>query len=189
MKCNPSADSYSQAAQLAVAHPDPPVERIAGGVNAEFGRSSDHDFFQPFHIGGDRQPGGAQVNDRVSDQLTRTVKCDVAAAFHVHYRDLCFLENSFRDPDICQSAPAAESEDRRMFREKENICRDRPGAYCSNQTQLKVMGLFVTHQPQVGAEPCRSLVGFWFVISDFQFLISTSKSSRWVALRSTHPTH
>jgi hypothetical protein len=61
----------------------------------------------------------------------------------MHYRDSSFLEEKFGNPEVLPSAPAAQSENRLMFHEQENILDDDPALSGGDKTKLEVTDLFV----------------------------------------------
>ena len=78
---NPMPDRDSDTAKFSVSYPNPWVERVSPRHHPEVGRRSDHRFLEAMDVIRNSQSGGAEIDDEVGDDLSRTVVGDIPAPF------------------------------------------------------------------------------------------------------------
>ena len=116
---------------------------LRSAITPQSAAGADHDFFQGGHIFGHGQPCRMEIDDAIPDKLAGSVECDVATPLHMEDRDPGLLQKALGDGEVLASASAAQSENRRVFQEHDDIrVQDRrvPGG---NQLNLQSPGVRV----------------------------------------------
>src|SRR5436309_14717753 len=95
-----------------------------------------------------------EIDDRVTDELTRPVKGDVASALHFEKIDPAGLEIPWRRDEVFVFCRAPEGDDGIMLEEKENILADFARNAGGGETTLQIERLGVprdalSHDPEL----------------------------------------
>jgi hypothetical protein len=78
---HPVAHGHTDAAKLAAGGPDAAVARVVARDHASVSGGAQHHLLHEGHMVTHREPGRAQMDDRVDHQLARVVAGDLAAPF------------------------------------------------------------------------------------------------------------
>src|ERR1700722_5566995 len=92
-------------------HPEAMLAFDARGLDAVFGGSLDHHFFELLDVPADVAAMRGQIHDRIADDLAWTVIGDVAAAIGFAKFDVHLIEQVAAGSKILSIAVAAEGDD------------------------------------------------------------------------------
>ena len=127
---NPSRDPHADCGELVLpsgrSDPDPCETSDPSRGDAEFPDSANQHLFEIAHVPVDVAPVGLQIDDRIADELTGTVKGHVAAASRFEQLDAFSLECFGRGEHVRSlvSGPNAERDDVGMLQQEELIGDD-----------------------------------------------------------------
>ncbi len=102
-------------------NPDPGFAGYANSSDGELGSSAYHYLFQHTHVPVDVLPDARQIQNGVADDLTGTMIGYISAAIGEVKFHILLAKNMVRSEQILALAIAAESDDVRMFAEKEHV--------------------------------------------------------------------
>ncbi len=126
MVADPAFDGDADSADFLVADPNSGFARYTFPVKIIVSKEVDHDFFKIAQKAMQVALSLLQVDDRIDYLLTRTVKCNVTAAFCFADLHVSLSEDFFRRKDIVVASVASAASDRDRWRvlDKDEGVRD-----------------------------------------------------------------
>src|SRR5437667_10331050 len=125
MRCDPAADVHADRAQLlfriSVVHPDSRFPSDALGRNSELSCRANHGVLQQAHIPDHVSPDGTQVEDRIANDLARSMISDVPAAAGLIKFHAFLPQDMLAHEQVFSLSVSALGDDVGMFAYKENI--------------------------------------------------------------------
>ena len=100
-------------------------------------------------------PGLGQVENRVEDQLTRTVVRDISPPFSPHQGNFSLVQKGWRHQQIFPSPSPAESKNSRVLSNQENIRRRPSRPPPGDQSTLQLMNPGVRLAAQINESGSR----------------------------------
>ena len=149
---HPLARVHADGGDLAVAHPDAGLARVARGVDAERREHANHHVLELAQVPMQVLRVPLEVDDRIADQLAGSVKGDVAAALDVEQLHAARRELLGGCEQVASLGGAAERDDRRMLDEEEHVVRKGAGQSCLRRVSLERERVGVGHDAEVGDE-------------------------------------
>src|SRR5439155_2315669 len=147
---------------LAVADPDAGIARQPARLNAEVGEGVDQANLEVAQVEADVRCG-AQIEDRIADQLAGTVIGDVAAAIDLEARDAARRKFRLVEKDVVAGATPADGVGVRMLEQNQRV-GDQAGAALVCYSSLEVPGFLIRNPAEpanLHDQPAAARAGPW----------------------------
>ncbi len=159
VRSNPAADVHADRRQFFLGIPGPyPNSCFSGNAlcrNPELGSRPDHRLFQHPYVPNHVTPDRAQVQDRISHNLSRPVIGNVSAAIRGMKLHALLPQHVFRRQQILPLAASPQRNHVRMLAKKEHILH-RAGLPRSHKTLLQRVSFRVAYHSQINLERFRN---------------------------------
>ncbi len=141
---------HADGRDLAIAHPDARLARIARGDDVPRRERANHHLFEPAQVPVQVLRVLLEVDDGISDELPRAVKRDVAAALHLEQLHAARREQLGCGEQVALLGGPSQRDHGRVLDEEQEVVGDGPRQARPRRLALQGERVGVGHDAKVG---------------------------------------
>lgn len=155
---NLATDGDAHKTEFFPAGPDSVISLVPAGRNPHIPGSSYHDLFEFFNKIHDAETGPGQLEDGIKDELTGTVKCDVAPPLYVVKSQAFHFQKARRNLQMVPVPSPSDSKYPGVLKNKDHVPVESAGSPGIHQLELEPVGGGKIHEARIDA-PGKAVFG------------------------------